>query len=383
MNELSRKLRRHRDRRRACRLRGGGGGGAARRAHAAADPQARRRSARCPATRRSAASARAIWCARSTRSTASWAARSTAPASSSACSTAARARRCAGPRAQADRKLYRQAMQAIAGRAAEPRRSPRARPRICCSTHGGRVAGSCSATGEQIAAGAVVLTTGTFLSGLIHIGEEKIAGRPGRRGAVARAVADAARAGLRARPAEDRHAAAARRPDHRLGRARDPAGRRPAAAVLVPDRPRSRRRRSPATSPTTTAGDPRADPRQSRTARRCIRARSTGIGPRYCPSIEDKVVRFADRERHQIFLEPEGLDDDTVYPNGISTSLPREVQAALLRDHPGPRACGDACGRAMRSNTISSIRASCTRRLETRRVPGLYLRRPDQRHHRL
>ena len=52
----------------------------------------------------------------------------------------------------------------------------------------------------------------------------------------------------------------------------------------------------------------------------------TGMGPRYCPSIEDKVVRFADKERHQIFLEPEGLDDDTVYPNGISTSLPRDVQ---------------------------------------------------------
>ena len=59
------------------------------------------------------------------------------------------------------------------------------------------------------------------------------------------------------------------------------------------------------------------------------------IGPRYCPSIEDKVVRFADRERHQIFLEPEGLDDDTVYPNGISTSLPRDVQLALLATIPG------------------------------------------------
>ena len=64
-----------------------------------------------------------------------------------------------------------------------------------------------------------------------------------------------------------------------------------------------------------------------------------GVGPRYCPSIEDKVVRFAERERHQIFLEPEGLDDDTVYPNGISTSLPRDVQAALLADHSRPRAC--------------------------------------------
>ena len=71
----------------------------------------------------------------------------------------------------------------------------------------------------------------------------------------------------------------------------------------------------------------------------------TGIGPRYCPSIEDKVVRFADRERHQIFLEPEGLDDDTVYPNGISTSLPRDVQEALLRTIPGSRTCRHAAAR--------------------------------------
>src|SRR6201999_2621749 len=61
----------------------------------------------------------------------------------------------------------------------------------------------------------------------------------------------------------------------------------------------------------------------------------SSVGPRYCPSIEDKVVRFADRERHQIFLEPEGLDDDTIYPNGISTSLPREAQEAMLRTIPG------------------------------------------------
>ena len=62
-----------------------------------------------------------------------------------------------------------------------------------------------------------------------------------------------------------------------------------------------------------------------------------GSGPRYCPSIEDKIVRFAERDRHQIFLEPEGLDDTTVYPNGISTSLPEEVQLAILTTIPGPR----------------------------------------------
>ena len=63
-----------------------------------------------------------------------------------------------------------------------------------------------------------------------------------------------------------------------------------------------------------------------------------GIGPRYCPSIEDKIVKFGDREGHQIFLEPEGLDDDTVYPNGISTSLPEDVQLAILKTIPGSKA---------------------------------------------
>ena len=80
-------------------------------------------------------------------------------------------------------------------------------------------------------------------------------------------------------------------------------------------------------------------------------------GPRYCPSIEDKVSRFADKESHQIFLEPEGLSDDTVYPNGISTSLPQDVQLALLATIPGLEKAG-CCARAMPSNMIMSIRAN-------------------------
>ena len=89
--------------------------------------------------------------------------------------------------------------------------------------------------------------------------------------------------------------------------------------------------------------------------------RIKGVGPRYCPSIEDKVVRFAERERHQIFLEPEGLDDDTVYPNGISTSLPEDVQAALIATIPGLERAA-SYGPAMRSNTTMSTRAPCGRR---------------------
>ena len=108
-----------------------------------------------------------------------------------------------------------------------------------------------------------------------------------------------------------------------------------------------------------------------------------GRGPRYCPSIEDKVVRFADRDGHQIFLEPEGLDDPTVYPNGISTSLPEDVQRAIAavasRASSGPPCCGPA----MPSSTTTSIRASSTPTLETKRLSGPVPGRPDQRHDRL
>ena len=96
-------------------------------------------------------------------------------------------------------------------------------------------------------------------------------------------------------------------------------------------------------------------------------------GPRYCPSIEDKVVRFADRETHQIFLEPEGLDDDTVYPNGISTSLPAEVQEAFIRTMPGLEKARRSSGPATPSSTTTSTRASSRRRFDVKRLPGLFL----------
>ena len=96
-------------------------------------------------------------------------------------------------------------------------------------------------------------------------------------------------------------------------------------------------------------------------------------GPRYCPSIEDKIVRFGERDGHQIFLEPEGLDDDTVYPNGISTSLPEDVQRALLATIPGlEQARMIAAGLRHRIRPRRSARAAA-RRLKPSGLAGLFL----------
>ena len=97
-----------------------------------------------------------------------------------------------------------------------------------------------------------------------------------------------------------------------------------------------------------------------------------GVGPRYCPSIEDKVVRFADKERHQIFLEPEGRHTREYYVNGVSTSLPYEVQLAFIRSIAGPRAAPRSSDPAMPSSTISVPPTQLSPTLETKQVEGLY-----------
>ncbi|HEY0283558.1 MAG TPA: FAD-dependent oxidoreductase, partial [Rhizomicrobium sp.] len=247
-----------------------------------------------------------------------------------------------GPRAQADRKLYRQAMRAALEATANLEIRESAAEDLIIAD--GRVAGVITAEGEALRAGAVVLTTGTFLKGLIHCGELKVA--------AGRAVAghskfegdgiEAPSIGL-ANTLYGLGFALGRlktgTPPRLDGKTIDWAS----LEVQHGDEPPS-----PFSFLTKAITTPQIACHITRTNEQThavIRAnldraplysgQIEGRGPRYCPSIEDKVVRFAHRASHQIFLEPEGLDDDTVYPNGISTSLPEDVQHALLKTIPG------------------------------------------------
>ncbi|MDC7784249.1 tRNA uridine-5-carboxymethylaminomethyl(34) synthesis enzyme MnmG [Rhodoplanes sp. TEM] len=273
-----------------------------------------------------------------------------------------------GPRCQADRRLYAAAMQAairatdglavIEGEADD------------LVVRNGRVAGIRLADGRELAAGAVVLTTGTFLRGLIHVGERTVpAGR----------VGEAPALGL---------SAALERAGFVLGRLKT--GTPPrldgrtidwAALEMQPgdDPP------EPFSALTDRIDTPQIECGITRTVdatHAVIRAnvhrspmysgQIASRGPRYCPSIEDKIVRFGERDGHQIFLEPEGLDTDTVYPNGISTSLPEEVQAALVATIPGlDKAVITRPGYAIEYDHVDP--RELTPSLEAKRLPGLFL----------
>jgi len=237
-----------------------------------------------------------------------------------------------GPRAQADRRLYRQAMQRLL--AETPNLDLLADAVEDLERDGaGNVAAVVTAGGARIACGALVLTTGTFLRGEIHLGEERIpAGRRGDAPAIGLALA-----------LERMRLPLARlktgTPPRLDGRTIDwdalqtqPGDDPPEPLSWLTGR---------STNPQVSCGITWTTPATHALIRENLHrtavygGRIQGVGPRYCPSIEDKVVRFADRDRHQIFLEPEGLDDDTVYPNGISTSLPAEIQAGLIASIPG------------------------------------------------
>ena len=278
-----------------------------------------------------------------------------------------------GPRAQQDRALYRAAMQAALG--SQPNLTIRegtvedlamdetAQARPC-------VRGVVLGDGEIIPAPQVVLTTGTFLRGLIHIGERQIpAGRAG----------DAPATGL---------AETLERLDFRLGRLKT--GTPPRldgrtidwAALKAQEGDEPPEPFSFLTGAITRAQVPchitATGPEGHELIRRNL-ARSPmysgaieSRGPRYCPSIEDKVVRFAERASHQIFLEPEGLRDRTVYPNGISTALPEDVQRALVATIPGlERAAMLRPGYAIEYDHVDPRELSPA--LETARIRGLYL----------
>ncbi|WP_111733059.1 tRNA uridine-5-carboxymethylaminomethyl(34) synthesis enzyme MnmG [Roseovarius amoyensis] len=273
-----------------------------------------------------------------------------------------------GPRAQADRELYREAMQAeiaaqhgldvIEGEAAD------------FLMEGDRVGGVVLADGSEVSAGAVVLTTGTFLRGVIHIGDVS---RPGGRMGDRPSVKLAERIDSFDLPLGRLKTGTPPRLD---GATIDwdilesqPGDDDPVLFSFLSDAPAARQ---VACGITHTNEKTHEIIRANLGRSAMYGGHIDGIGPRYCPSIEDKIVRFADKASHQIFLEPESLSDNVIYPNGISTSLPVDVQEDYVRSVRGLENTRILQpGYAIEYDYVDPRALDAT--LAVKSVPGLYL----------
>ncbi len=274
-----------------------------------------------------------------------------------------------GPRAQADRKLYRTAMQSVLNEQENLEIAEAAIEDLLFDA-AGELAGVICADGTEFRSSHVVLTAGTFLRGMIHIGSERhSAGRIGDEAShglsatLTRGGFSFGRLKTGTPPRLDRHsidwASLA------LQQGDDP----PIPFSFLTDR---------ITIPqvcchiTATTPNTHAIIRENLSSSPTYSGNIEGLGPRYCPSIEDKVVRFADKKGHQIFLEPEGLDDETIYPNGISTALPRAIQLEFVRTIPGlERAEITRPGYAIEYDFVDPRELKPT--LETKKIGGLFL----------
>jgi tRNA uridine 5-carboxymethylaminomethyl modification enzyme len=307
-----------------------------------------------------------------------------------------------GPRAQSDRKLYRQAMQAaladqagltieagavedlilqrspgerkardpgsMEGPGANPEMDPGSAP--LRGLAGERVAGVRTQDGREFRAERIVLTTGTFLKGVIHIGDKRVpAGRHGEAPAIglsdrlygAGFAMGRLKTGTPARLDSSSIDWASLELQH--------GDETPSPFSFLTERITNRQ---VPCGVTYTNAETHRIIEQSLSKSAVYSGAISGRGPRYCPSIEDKVVRFADKSAHQIFLEPEGLDDDTVYPNGISTSLPEEVQDQFIRSIAGlERVRIKRHAYAIEYDYVDPRELMPT--LETKRIRGLYL----------